>query len=117
MLRTRAVEVSLWEAVLPDEVLPLPDQTPRRSTREPAAPQVGKGSIRVGPHPPRSPRRSPHLGRTRRPGPQPGQDRSPHRMIDHQTENNILGRPRLAVLDQHGRAFLGPPTGPVGVKR
>ena len=29
MLRTRAVEVSLWEAVLPDEVLRLPDELAR----------------------------------------------------------------------------------------
>ena len=26
MLRTRALEVSLWEAVLPDDVLRLPDE-------------------------------------------------------------------------------------------
>jgi transposase, IS5 family len=29
MLRTRAVEVSLWEAVLPDEVLRLPEELAR----------------------------------------------------------------------------------------
>jgi transposase, IS5 family len=29
MLRTRALEVSLWEAVLPDEVLRLPDELAR----------------------------------------------------------------------------------------
>ena len=29
MLRTRAPEVSLWEAILPDEVLRLPDEMAR----------------------------------------------------------------------------------------
>jgi IS5 family transposase len=54
-------------------------------------------TVRMGPNPPRSPRRGPDLGRTRGPDPQPRQDRRAERLIDLPQEINTHRRQHLAA--------------------